>query len=260
MMRKGQATVFIIIGILLIVLIALSFAFKDSLMEQVSKVEIAKGLTMSREARKVQSDLEGCLKEVSELGLVVMGLQGGYTTLDSRIQHTDTSTTVDYIPYSGTAYAYFKGQNLVPTKEMMEKQLSDFVTTGSGICEKQYTGLEVDYGRIKVSTEIKDDKIKLNFDLDVKAKKEERESGFKNVKIEIPIRLGTIQNVVDEIIDQQIKISEEELCISCITRIAAENGMEVDIDRVGNDIFYAVTDEKSEIAGGAYMFLLANKF
>lgn len=259
-MRKGQITVFVIIGLILVALIALSFGFKEQIMEQASRIEVTKGLTMSKEARDVQSDMQSCLTELAEFGLVVMGLQGGYTDLGTRVQYTDTTAKMNYIPYFGTAYLYYKGQNLVPTKEMMEKQLSDFITTGSGMCEKQYPGLEVDYGRIKASTEIKDDKIKLNLNLDVKVKKEERESGFKNVKTEVPVRLGIIQSVVDEIIDQQIRISEEELCISCITRIAAQNGMEVDIDRVGNDIFYAVTDEKSEIAEGSYMFLLANKF
>lgn len=259
-MRKGQVTVFVIIGLVLVSLIALSIAFKEEIMEQASKIEITKVLTMSKEARTVQSDMENCLTELAEFGLAVMGLQGGYTTLGTRIHHTETTSKMNYLPYFGTAYLYYKGQNLVPTKEMMEKQLSNFMTTGIGMCEKEYTGLEIDYGEVRVSTNIQEDEIKFSLDMDVKVKKGDRESGFKNAKAEVPVRLGTIRNVLDDIIDQQIKVSEEELCISCIARVAADNGMEVDIDRIGDDIFYTVTDEQSEITGGAFIFLLANKF
>lgn len=259
-MRKGQVTLFVIIGLILVVLIALSFAFKESILNQASKFEITKGLAMSTEARKVQSDVQGCVKEVAELGIIVMGLQGGYTSLDTRVQYTNTQTVLDYVPYYGTAYSYFKGKKLVPTKEVMEKQLASFVTTHAFLCEKKYEDLEIDYGETNTLVTVQEEKIQLNLNIDVKVKKGTVTSGFKNLKIELPIRLGTIRTVANEIVDKQIKVSEEELCVSCIARIAAENGLTVDINKVGGDIFYSVNDERSKIEGYEYTFMMANKF
>lgn len=260
MMRKGQITIFVIIGLILAVLILLSFVFKESILEQASKFEITKGLTMSTEARRIQSEMQGCIEDLTNLGLIVMGLQGGYSTLNPRIKYTDTQTVIGYIPYYGTAYLYFKGQNLVPTKEMMEKQLADFVTSNIVTCESEYKDVEVTYGEASSIAVIQEEKIRLDVNMDVKVKKEAAESGFKTITINVPVRLGAIQDVASNIIDKQIKVSEEEICISCIARIAAENDMTVDVNKIGEDIFYSLTDEKSRIAGYEYTFLIANKF
>lgn len=259
-MKKGQITIFIIIGMIIAALIMISFIFKDSIVEQAKKVEVTKGLVMSKEARKVQSEMESCITNLAGTGLVVLGLQGGYTALDTKTHYTDTKTTIRYIPYSGTAYHYFKGQNLVPTKEVMEKQIASFIEDYSLVCEPQYPGLEVDYGNLDVLVNVEDDEVKINVNSAVKVKKEEKESGFNTLRTEVPVRLGTMQGLVNDIVDKQIKVSDEELCISCISRIAAENDVEVSIDKVGNDIFYMVTDDNSKILGGEFIFLLANKF
>lgn len=261
MMRKGQVTVFIIIGVILAALIIFSFVFKENLMEQASKIEITKGLTMTREARKVQSDMQVCMKDVTELGIIVMGLQGGYTTLSPRIQYsTESQTVLNYVPYEGTAYSYFKGKNLVPTKETMEKQLANFITTYVTACELKYEDLEVTYGKANSVVGIQDKKIVLNVNMDVKVKKEETASGFKKITAELPVRLGTMQSIANQIVDKQIKTSEEELCVSCIARIAAQNGMTVDVNKMGDDIFYSLNDENSKVAGYYYTFMMANKF
>lgn len=260
-MRKAQVTVFVIIGLILVALISLSFAFKESILEQAGKFEITKGLTMSAEARKVQSDMQGCVKDVTELGLIVMGLQGGYTAMNPRIQYTtETQTFLNYVPYEGTAYLYFKGQNLVPAKETMEKQLASFITIYMTACESKYKDLEVTYGKASSVVGIQKEKITLNINTDVKVKKGTAESGFKKITLELPVRLGTIQNVANQIVDKQIKVSEDELCVSCIARIAAENDMTVDINKLGDNVFYSLNDEKSKVVGYEYTFTIANKF
>lgn len=258
-MKKGQVTLFVIIGLVLAALIILSFIFKENIAEQASKIGL-KQLMMSQEAKKVQSDMQACIQDVAELGLITMGLQGGYSTIDSRVLHTETQTKINYVPYDGTAYSYFKGQNLVPTKEIMEKQLAYFVTSNIGTCENPYEDMEVNYGKTTALATLQKEKISLNVNTEVKVKKGTTESGFKSVTLSIPVRLGTVQNVANEIVTKQIKISEEEICVSCIARIAAENDVEVEINKVGEDVFYLVTDEKSRIADTNFMFVLANKF
>ncbi|MBM3200068.1 hypothetical protein FJZ53_03950, partial [Candidatus Woesearchaeota archaeon] len=76
-MKKAQVTAFVIIGIVIVGLVVTSFAFKDQIVEQASKMEITKGLTMSKEAQKVQLETQQCVSQLTELGLIVMGLQGG---------------------------------------------------------------------------------------------------------------------------------------------------------------------------------------
>ena len=50
-MKKAQVTILVIIGLILVALISLSFAFKESILEQAGKFELTKGLAMSTEAK-----------------------------------------------------------------------------------------------------------------------------------------------------------------------------------------------------------------
>lgn len=259
-MKKAQVTAFVIIGIVIVGLVVTSFAFKDQIVEQAGKMEITKGLTMSKEAQKVQLETQQCVSQLTELGLIVMGLQGGYSMIDERVQHTETQTVFEQVPYRGTAYVYFKGQNLMPTKELMEKQLAFFVTGTMPACQNTYEDVEVTYGNPITTATVLDDAIKLNVNMDVKVKKGEAESGFKTVTVNLPVRLGKIQKVSNEIVKKQIAVSNDEVCVSCIARIAAENDMEVGISKIGDDVFYSLVDKKSKVIGYDYNFMLANKF
>lgn len=259
-MKRGQITLFIIIALVLVASVVLLFKFKDDIIQQASKVEITRELTMTQEVRKVQSNLKDCTKGIAELGLIVMGLQGGYTQLSHEIKYTNTQTSMEYIPYFGTAFFYYKGQNLVPTKEIMQKQLENFITSNFITCEKQYPGLEIDYGKINTSVKIENEKIILNINSNIKVRKEKIESGFNNIMIELPIRLGIIQNISNNIVQEQIKISKEDICVSCISRIAAKNNILVDIKKINEDVFYTLTDNNSKIGDYDYIFMFANKF
>lgn len=260
MMKRGQATVFIILGAIVLALIVLLYSFRENIVEEASKIEITRTIAMGEEAREVQADMEGCVKGVAELGLVVMGLQGGYATMGQKTRHTNTGTRVDYVPYEGTAYLYFQGQKLVPTKESMEKQIINFTITNMAICEKQYTDIDVTYGKMNGIAKVYDEKVSFEFDTDVKVRKGERESKIKTIDFQIPVRLGLIQKAASSIVSEQIKTSKTSVCMSCITRIASENDLEIGIDRVGEDIIYTITDKKSKIGNMDYVFMFANKF
>ena len=274
-MRKGQITIFVIIGLVLLVLIMIFFAFKDSIIEQAGKVGIVRGLAMTQEAIKVQSDLAGCVKGVAEEGVILMGVQGGYAVFDSRVKHTDKQTTQDFIPYfgtvssyldenasyAGTAYSYFEGKNLVPTKKLIEQQLASFVTRNMEKCKRRYTDIDVTYGDVNTLAVIRDEKISLKLDMDVKVKKGGTESGFKNFNTDLPVRLGTVQNILSRLVEKQIKTGAGQVCLTCASDVlAAEEDVQVKMYRVGGDVFFSLTDKKSKIGDYGYTFVSAGKF
>lgn len=274
-MRKGQITIFVIMGIILVALISLSFVFKDRILEQAGKFEITKGIATSIEARKVQSEMTDCAKNVAEEGVILMGIQGGYAVLDSRVMHTDKQTTQDFIPYfgtvgsyiddntsyAGTAYSYFEGKNLVPTKKFMEQQLASFVTNNMERCKKRYTDMDVAYGGVNTLAVMQDEKISLKLSVDVKIKKGDVESGFNSLNTDLPVRLGTVQNILSELIKKQIEIGGGQVCLTCVSKtLTTEKDVQVKVYRVGKDVFFSLTDKKSKIRGYDYTFVSANKF
>ncbi len=258
-MKRGQLTLFMIIGIVLVVLVALAVVFREQI-AQTTKTGITGTLAMSKEAREVQQDMTACVKELAETGLILIGVQGGYAEMSDNIMHTNTRTKIGYIPYQGTAYMYYKGKNLTPSKETMEKELKKFIEANSQDCKKTYEGMEVTYGQMVVNVKINQDNIDVNVDQQVKVKKEQKESGFNSINTRLQVRLGRIGNVIKQIAEQQIKTSKEEICMSCIARTVAENDMEMYVDRIGEDLFYMLTDKNSKIGEADYIFIAANRF
>lgn len=259
-MKKGQITLFVILGVVLLILILLAFTFRETLLEQATESGILPTLSLSREAVYVQSDMTRCLRNSAETGLVTMALQGGYVMFDPKTPYTEATTTIYYIPYVGTAYLYYKGKNMVPTKETMEKQLEGYITANLEICEKDYADLEVEYGEYDTSVTIEENQVDINIKTKVGVTKEGTTSSFRNIYIEVPVRLGELRDITNQIVEEQVKTGREGICLSCISRIAANNDVEVNIDRVGEDVFYMLTDQKSRLSGENYIFIMANQF
>jgi hypothetical protein len=261
-MRKGQVTLFVVLGIILVVLVAVFIAYRDTIMEQAGKVGIGSTLAMSNEAKQVQAGMGSCLKNVAEMGVILMGLQGGYTVIDDRIKHTTSETVLNYYPYEGTAYFHYSGQDLVPTKEMMAEQLAYFINANSKACETQYEAMEVNYGPIKTTAQINDDNIEISVTSPIKIIKEGKESTLKSIDLTIPVRLGRIQSAAKEMVKEQIRAGKGGICTSCIANIAEVNELKVDIDPVSGgtaDWYLVITDEKSKVGGQQYIFIFASK-
>ncbi|MFH1331990.1 MAG: hypothetical protein ABIH63_01770 [archaeon] len=259
-MKKGQITLFVILGAVLLILILLVFTFRETLMEQATKVGIPTTIAMSKEAKEVQNEMTRCLRNSAETGLITMALQGGYVMFDPKTPYTEATTTMYYIPYVGTAYLYYKGKNMVPTKETMERQLEGYITANLEICEKDYSGLEVEYGDYDTSVTIEENQVSIDINTKVSVTKEETTSSFRDIYIEVPVRLGGLRDITNQIVEEQVKTGKEGICLSCISRIAANNDVEISIDRVGEDVFYMLTDQKSKLAGENYIFIMANQF
>lgn len=254
MMRKGQITIFVILGLVLGTLVILSFMFREGIVEQASKVGIIKELAMSKESRKVQSDMKECMEDAAYDSLIKLGLQGGYVDL-GRLQYTQLPEATG-LDYEGTAYLYYKGQKKTPTLKQMQNELEKDLTTRSTNCKKEYKEFSVSYGRAIPKVEIKENKITFNINWVVEIQKEESKSIVKYVTFEVPLRLERIRNVVNEIIEEQT----EEICLSCMAETGFKNDMIIDVEEINEDIFYLITDEKSKIRDKNYMFLIANKF
>ncbi|MBL7100417.1 MAG: hypothetical protein ISS23_00510 [Nanoarchaeota archaeon] len=254
-MKKGQVSFFVILGLVFSVLIILLFTFKGTVIEQAGKIGIIKGISLSEESKMVQSDVGECMKEEAYNSLIKLGLQGGYLDLE-RITHAKLSGATDFLDYDGTAYLYYKGQNKVPSLMQMQNDLIEDLIIRSTNCKKTYKDLTINYGRAVPKTEIKEDKIifKINWVIDIQ--KDDSKSTVKYVNFEMPLRLGKIREVLNEIVESQT----EEICISCLTETGFKNHMTIDIENAEGDIFYLITDEKSKIRDKNYMFLIANKF
>ncbi len=152
--RRAQVTLFVILGILIIGGAILFFVFRDTLL----------GTSVPATFEPAYETLLSCISSDTEVGLSVLGSQGGYITpppfeagssympFSSRLLAFGTS-----IPY----WYYVSGNGVskeqVPTINQMQTQLSDFIAERVRRCDlSTYTeqGFSFSQGTPKVATTI----------------------------------------------------------------------------------------------------------
>ncbi|MBU4500985.1 MAG: hypothetical protein KKA79_00210 [Nanoarchaeota archaeon] len=251
-MKKGQLTIFVILGLVLSSVVVLSFVFWDTLTEQASKTGIIKGITMSDEARSVETTVKDCLQEEIYLILTNMGLQGGYTDTGS-LQTVKVSGFEDL----DVPYLYYGGQSKVPTQRQMEIGLSSALVDSSKNCKLDIPGLKISYGTPKPQVRIMSNDVKFSINWPIIIEKEGIKSNIGSFKYSNPLRLNTLAEVASQIIEVQ---GDGEICLSCLAEIAFKNGVEIDLDQLEDTMFYLITDKESKVDGKEYLFLIATQY
>jgi len=177
MQKRGQITVFIVIGILLVTLIILLVSVKDKLIISSWDQEKEAALQVPEKAREVQKFVQGCVEQTAEEGLLLMGLQGGYINLPTS--HITTprhpfATYLEIIPNTDlkTAYWYYTTPNnlqktALPSIRQMQDELSGYIEDNLAECTFNFTLFEdynVTTGAIVVDTQIEQDKVLFTID------------------------------------------------------------------------------------------------
>lgn len=102
--KKSQVTAFIILGLLLVVLIMLLYAFRYSLGLAKPPLEYPE---VSLEAKPIQNFVEGCIYEVSKRGLVRLGNNGGFIGFPSGTTIHPLNYESDVLSYPPNSIAYW---------------------------------------------------------------------------------------------------------------------------------------------------------
>ncbi|MFA5856921.1 MAG: hypothetical protein WC867_06175 [Candidatus Pacearchaeota archaeon] len=175
--KRGQLTIFIIIGIVIVAAIALFFAF------QIGYI----GSSVPEKYKPVYEYYLSCIDEEARIGSQLLGHSGGYIDLP------EFSPGSQYMPFSsqlnffgeGVPYWYYiSGNGLVkeqvPTKANMEAQLNFFLSKRIPNCDFsnfQEEGFSIVLGRAEsVETKINDNTISLEVKQPITISSDESES------------------------------------------------------------------------------------
>ena len=256
--KKGQVTLFVILGLIILLAIILVVSFKSDTVEKIKSVQIFKPSLIEIEAENVKAEAEGCMTDVLEGGLFLIGLQGGYISVDG-MEYTNITYEL-LLPYwpgmEGTVYSYYGNTNRIPSVQMAAEGLSSYLDEHvPRLCKTEKEG--VDYGNFKSEVLITDVEVVVNADWDVTVRKENAEAKIEKMTIKVPVRLKVLLTLFRQMVDDQIEASKEKLCVSCWSRVASYNNLEIRTQELGKDTIFLIFDSKSKIAGGDYPFMLA---
>lgn len=235
-MKRGQVTLFIILAIVILIIIALvSYYFKDI------SANSLKDLGLPTEVRLYKENTQNCIESITEDAIRIISSQGGYYTLPE-----DNFEGI-------TAYYYVKAQKYIPSLTKVNEELTKYVEDNLNLCVISTSTVQSEITDKKVTTSLLEDSISFKVTLNTKL-------SFKDKEYEINEPYNIVQptpflksyNIATQIIDIQMQ-DQENLCYSCILQIAKENDVQININSLGESLLFTIENQGDE-------FNFANKY
>ena len=168
--KKGQITIFIILGILIL------FAAVLVILMQREVVVFKPGELIPTKKGQIENFLTACIQEKGEEAIFLIGLHGGYINVSQQIQK-DASQHLKLSPFVVVPY-WAKGETTrIPPLKDIKLRIDNYIESELRDClleNKQFNKSYnfVEKSSIKANTEIVDKKVIFNvrWDLDIKDK------------------------------------------------------------------------------------------
>ncbi|MCD4760203.1 hypothetical protein K8R33_04940 [archaeon] len=217
MQKRGQVTVFIVVGIVILIVFALLFFLRSTITESSFEDEM-NALTVPKQLEPVKIYLDSCLKQTVEEGVFILGEQGGYINLPEDIAQRSTlnpfSNTLEIYKGAEVAYWYYETANgieiqNIPTKEKIELEIEAYVNENFADCFYKMPIFEEQGFTIQTPHEV-DTEITINKnEIQVKMLSEVYVS-LKDVSKNIDTHIVVLDSKLGELYGLAIKIMEEE--------------------------------------------------
>ena len=241
--KKAQTTVFMLLGIVILIALILLYFIRSEQIKSYLGIEEKIDPTL----QPLKTEVESCMEDIADEGLKLLGLQGG------RIYSRSGYLQV------GNGKLFYLGQHsqsMVPTNDMVEKDLSNFMVTNLKECAKNFTSsqypIREDAGP-KAKAEIKDKQVifQVIWPLTLVRKGDYKLTNFKyetpkeNTQTKSMIRLGKLLDIAKDIVGN-----------TCIARkaidsiIDEEPSVSITYTHYKGDILYFLEDNN-------YMFRFA---
>ncbi|MFH1365278.1 MAG: hypothetical protein ABIH28_01715 [archaeon] len=226
--KRGQVTIFIILGILILGTVVLFLTFKSS--------EIKIQLPISLEP--VYISFLSCLEDDTLNGVNVLKSQGGYIYMpdfEPGSSYMPFSSQLDFLGNPIPYWYYVSGNNIpkeqVPTIGFMQDELDKFIEQKIRNCvfDSYYSqGFEIDQGVPKSSVNIRDGKILVNLDMPINITKANESFLIKSHSIEVPSNLKKLYDSAVELYSKEQKeMFLENYTVDILRNYAPVDGVEI---------------------------------
>jgi hypothetical protein len=200
--RKSQITLFVIIGITLLVVVTLILMkmnqdkLKDLITQQPKKNSTGEynEIIYDEKVRPVVTQVETCMKDSLVESMKLIGDQG---QLEPSSYLASKNTKI--------AYFYFKGKNNLPKNADFEKKISEHIKESMTACPMDFSkyGIEVDFhlSELKPEVIIEEDSIITTLNYPITVYKDGKEYEFEEFRTEASSGFSDILALTGKIID-----------------------------------------------------------
>ena len=226
--KRGQVTIFIIIGILIVGSIVIFLAVKEPLKENKIPASVD----------NVYTYFLSCLEDYTLSGVNVLESQGGYIQMpnfEPGSSYMPFSSQLDFLGNPIPYWYYISGNNIakeqVPTIGFMQEELDNFIDGKIRNCElKNYydRGFEIDFKEPKTKTTIKDGVILVKMDMPINITWENESYLISSHSIEVPSNLKKLYDSAIELYSkEQREMFLENYTVDILRNYAPVDGVEI---------------------------------
>jgi len=131
MNKKGQITIFIIIGIILLLSISVGIYFYGKRVTAPIKSVVA----VPEDVQQIYDYVATCANQIGKDGLILQGTQGGYINIPPIIDKNPNSfVAADPANIAKTPLWYYEGEERTPSLEFMQRELALYVKQNLPAC------------------------------------------------------------------------------------------------------------------------------
>ncbi len=240
---RGQATIFIIIAVLIIAGISLFFMFRSTLI----------GVQIPPSLEPVYNTFQTCLEEDAYAGTDILESQGGYIELPEfspGSAYMPFSSQLDFLGNPIPYWYYVSGNNIqkeqIPSKNDMEEQLETFIEEKIRNCRfdsyyEQGFQISLNLNSEDADVNINKDSIDVSLGSDLSISKNEDSVVVGSHKISIKSEMGALYDSAREIYDyEQENLFLENYGIDTLRLYAPVDGVELTCSPLiwnGNEVF-----------------------
>jgi hypothetical protein len=203
--KKGQVTIFIILGIIIIVGVIMFLWLRGSLSI----------VTIPASIQPAYSSFISCIEDKTSEGIAILEKQGGY------IQLPDFEPGNMYMPFSsqlnffGTMipyWYYISGNNIqktqIPTKTQMQESLADYINNNIQNCnyEEYYSqGFDITQSQPSAKVTINSNDVSISISMNMVFNYKEETVIVKNHKATVKSKLGSLYDSAKKVYDKEQK-------------------------------------------------------
>lgn len=245
-LNKAQISYFLILGLILVFVIGVGVYFVGNLKGQRAKEAAEKVQEINLEIAPIKNYIQACVHDVATPAVYLLANNGGYIYTYNKTLNTE---------YAQIAYHLEFDREVSPNKEFMENELSKFVKNSVILCLTQNQNLNaysLNFGKLNVLSTINNENVLLKINFPVNVQKRDSKISTEDFAELVPIRLGHLINIKDDILNE-IK-NNTEIDLNYLSQFDSEINV-LPYDK--SNIIYSIFDNKSSIQESPFYFNFA---
>lgn len=246
MSKRGQVTIFIILGIIILATLSLLYFAKIQTVQKIT--------TTSSESQKmaVQNLVEKCLDDLTHQAIFFVSGQGGYY-----------KPPIPYYEHYFFKIPYYYNQKKIniPQKQTIELELSSYIQENIPLCLegiKQFP-FNITSGNINVKTTINQKSITTFLEYPLIFKIGNTITELKNFQINAPVELDQAIQLTQQIIIEQENIPNV-IPFDYLINLSEEKNISIDLLGNNGTVLYIIKFPHSKYNNNWYVFTYAVKY